>query len=61
MTWNHNRNPIETVNGKELEGRALTVNVAREPKPRFEGGGGGGGGRSYGGGGGRGRGGRGRD
>ena len=48
---------IEALNGKELEGRALVVNVAREPRT------GGGGGGDMGGGGGRGgdRGGRGRD
>jgi cold-inducible RNA-binding protein len=41
---------IDALNGRELSGRALTVNVA---KPREErGGGGGGGGRGYGGGGG---------
>lgn len=39
---------IEGLNGKELDGRALTVNVA---KPREERGGGGGGRREYGGGG----------
>ena len=60
---------IAALNGKEIDGRALTVNVA---KPREErsgggggggrgyGGGGGGGGRGYGGGGGGGGGGRGR-
>jgi RNA recognition motif-containing protein len=43
---------IDNMNGKEIEGRALTVNVA---KPRENRGGGGGGGRGgYGGGGGRG-------
>ena len=42
---------IAALNGKEIEGRALTVNEAR---PKTEGGGGrGGGGRGYGGGGGR--------
>ncbi len=40
---------IEAMNGKELDGRALTVNVA---KPREERSGGGGGRREYGGGGG---------
>jgi RNA recognition motif-containing protein len=48
---------IAAVNGKEHEGRALTVNEAkpREERPRGGGGGGGGGGRGgYGGGGGRG-------
>lgn len=44
---------ISAMNGKELDGRALTVNVAR---PREEHAGGGGGGRGYGGGGGGGRG-----
>lgn len=52
---------IEALNGKELDGRALTVNVAR-PREERSGGGGGGGGRGprrdYGGGGGGGRGGR---
>ena len=51
------RSAISALNGKEVEGRALTVNEAR---PREEGGGGGGGGRGrggYGGGGGGGRGG----
>jgi len=42
---------IEGMNGKDLGGRALNVNVAR---PREERSGGGGGGRGYGGGGGRG-------
>src|ERR1041385_2623664 len=41
---------IDGLNGKELGGRALTVNIAR---PREERGGGGGGGRGGGGGGGR--------
>ncbi len=46
-------NAITALNGAQLDGRALTVNVA---KPREErGGGGGGGGRGYGGGGGRSR------
>ena len=49
---------IQALNGAEMEGRALTVNEARERTPRSGGGGGGGGGRgSYGGGGGGGRGG----
>jgi cold-inducible RNA-binding protein len=39
---------IEGMNGKDMDGRALTVNVAR---PREERGGGGGGRRDYGGGG----------
>src|SRR5207247_4285182 len=42
---------IEALNGKELGGRALTVNVAR-PREERSGGGGGGGRRGYGGGGG---------
>jgi RNA recognition motif-containing protein len=41
---------IDALNGKELDGRALTVNVARPREERS--GGGGGGRRSYGGGGG---------
>ncbi len=54
---------IDALNGKELDGRALTVNIARprEDRPaggggRREYGGGGGGRRDYGGGGGGGRG-----
>ena len=44
---------IEALNGKELDGRALTVNIARPREERPPGGGGGGGGRrDYGGGGG---------
>jgi len=43
---------IDALNGKELDGRAITVNVAR---PREERSGGGGGRRSYGGGGGHNR------
>ena len=52
---------IEGMNGKEVDGRALTVNIARprEERPGGGGGGGGGGRRDYGGGGGGG-GGRGR-
>ncbi len=54
---------IAALNGKELDGRALTVNIAR-PREERPGGGGGGGGRGprrdYGGGGGGGGGGRGR-
>jgi cold-inducible RNA-binding protein len=50
---------IEALNGKEMDGRALTVNVARPREERTGGGGGGGGRREYGGGGGGG-GGRGR-
>ena len=45
---------IEALNGKELGGRALTVNIAR-PREDRPGGGGGGGRRPYGGGGGGGR------
>jgi cold-inducible RNA-binding protein len=61
---------IDALNGKELDGRALTVNIARPREERpggggggrreFGGGGGGGGRREYGGGGGGGGGGRGR-
>ncbi|MGK0360294.1 MAG: cold-inducible RNA-binding protein [Bradymonadia bacterium] len=51
-------NAIEAMNGQELDGRALNVNVARERAPRSGGGGGGGGGGGYGGGGGGGGGGR---
>ena len=43
---------IEGLNGKEIDGRALTVNVARPREERPAGGGGGGGGRRSGGGGG---------
>lgn len=43
-------NAIEGMNGQELDGRTLNVNVARERAPR-----GGGGGGGHGGGGGRGR------
>lgn len=53
---------IDAMNGKELDGRALTVNIARPREERPGGGGGGrrefgggGGRREYGGGGGRGR------
>jgi RNA recognition motif-containing protein len=44
---------VEMFNGKELQGRPLTVNIARprEDRPRSEGGGGGGGYRGGGGGG----------
>jgi len=56
---------IEALHGKEFDGRALTVNVARPREDRPPGGGGGGGGRGprreYGGGGGGGGGGRGGD
>ena len=49
---------IQALNGAEVDGRAITVNEARERAPRSgNGGGGGGGGRGYGGGGGGGRGG----
>jgi cold-inducible RNA-binding protein len=43
---------IEALNGKELGGRAIAVNVARPREERPGGGGGGGGRRGYGGGGG---------
>jgi RNA recognition motif-containing protein len=43
---------IAGLNGKEHEGRGLTVNEAKPREERRGGGGGGGGGRSYGGGGG---------
>jgi RNA recognition motif-containing protein len=43
---------IEGLNGKEIDGRALTVNVARPREDRPPGGGGGGGRREFGGGGG---------
>ena len=43
---------IAEMNGKEMEGRALTVNEARPQEPRSGGGGRGGGGGGYGGGGG---------
>jgi cold-inducible RNA-binding protein len=50
---------IDALNGKDLGGRALTVNVAKPREERPGGGGGGGGGRrDYGGGGGGGGGGR---
>ena len=42
---------IDGLNGKEMDGRALTVNIAR-PREERTGGGGGGGRREYGGGGG---------
>ena len=45
---------MEALNGKELDGRALTVNIAR-PREERSGGGGGGGRREYSGGGGGGR------
>ena len=50
---------IAALNGKEVDGRALTVNIAKPREERTGGGGGGGGRREYGGGGGGG-GGRGR-
>ena len=40
---------IEAMNGKDMDGRALTVNVARPREERTGGGGGGGGRREYGG------------
>jgi RNA recognition motif-containing protein len=43
---------IEGMNGKDVDGRALTVNIARPREERAPGGGGGGGRREYGGGGG---------
>ena len=43
---------IDALNGKQLDGRALTVNIARPREERPAGGGGGGGRREYGGGGG---------
>jgi RNA recognition motif-containing protein len=44
---------VEAMNGKSIDGRALTVNIARPREERPAGGGGGGGGRrQYGGGGG---------
>ena|SRR3984885_2733094 len=48
---------IEGMNGKDMDGRALTVNIARprEDRPPGGGGGGGGGRREFGGGGGGGR------
>ena len=45
---------IDGLNGKDMDGRALTVNIAR-PREERSGGGGGGGRREYGGGGGRNR------
>jgi cold-inducible RNA-binding protein len=52
---------IATLNGREIDGRALTVNEARPRESRSPRGGGGGGGRGFGGGGGGGRGGFNRD
>lgn len=49
------QNAISALNGVELDGRALTVNVAKPREERSGGGGGGGGRRDYGGGGGGGR------
>jgi RNA recognition motif-containing protein len=46
---------IDGLNGKQVDGRALTVNVARPREERSGGGGGGGGRRQFGGGGGGGR------
>ena len=49
------QNAIQAMHGKDLDGRALTVNIARPREERSGGGGGGGGGggrREYGGGGG---------
>ncbi|HEU0010966.1 MAG TPA: RNA-binding protein [Verrucomicrobiae bacterium] len=46
---------IEAMNGAQLDGRALTVNIARPREERAPGGGGGGGRREYGGGRGGGR------
>ncbi len=43
---------IDALNGKEMDGRALTVNIAKPREERTGGGGGGGGRRGYGGGGG---------
>ena len=43
---------IEAMNGRDMDGRALTVNIARPREERAGGGGGGGGRREYGGGGG---------
>ncbi|HXG49541.1 MAG TPA: RNA-binding protein [Methylomirabilota bacterium] len=44
---------IEAMNGASLDGRSITVNIARPREERPPGGGGGGGRREYGGGGGR--------
>jgi len=46
------RRAIEELNGKDLDGRPLTVNEAKPREPRSGGGGGGGGRGGYGGGGG---------
>jgi len=53
MADNEGRAAIEELNGKEVGGRPLVVNEARERQPRGGGGGGGGGYRGGGGGGGR--------
>ena len=50
------QNAIKALNGKEVAGRALTINLAKPREERSGGGGGGGGGRGRGGGGGGGRG-----
>ncbi len=50
---------VEALNGRDMDGRALTVNIARPREERPGGGGGGGGRGGYGGGGGGGGGGRG--
>ncbi len=60
MADNDGRTAIEELNGREVGGRSLVVNEARERQPRTGGGGGGGGGYRGGGGGGGGGGGRGR-
>jgi RNA recognition motif-containing protein len=52
---------IEAMNGREVDGRAITVNIARPREERSGGGGGGGGRREYQGGGGGGGGGGGRN
>lgn len=62
MSDEDGRKAIEDMNGKDLDGRSLVVNEARERQPRSGGGGGyGGGGGGYGGGGGGYRGGGGGD
>jgi cold-inducible RNA-binding protein len=53
-TDEHAKAAMQALNGREFQGRALTVNEARPREERSGGGGGGGGGRGYGGGGGRG-------
>lgn len=52
MADNDGRTAIEELNGREVGGRSLVVNEARERQPRTGGGGGGGGYRGGGGGGG---------